>query len=280
MWRCVVFFVTAAAQNDNIYWGSYDLTIPGGSGAGNAVELLSLPGNAPTLPNFQPNPVAQRVAGVNTSPTQYQSGPEQDFPRPQSSQSFRPPPQPQQFAPQTTQQFRPAVQPAPQPRQFVAQQPIISQENGGRRQQQQQQFNTDQLQVSGQRDTFTIQTVYGSSDFRAAESPVFTQSEPVSEHQNREEVISIEKEHYSQSVPVRQQSRPTTLSQPERSGPIGGSRDYVHDSSGDNELSRYQLYLLRKKQKQGQVVATPSNQQIATNEVIIQVTKKDDNCTF
>ena len=249
------------------YWGSYDLTIPGGSGAGNAVELLNLPSNAPTLPNFQPNPVAQRVAGVNTSPTQYQSGPEQDFPPPPSSQSFRPPPQPQQFAPKTIQQFRPTVQPAPQHQQFVAQQPIVSQENEGRRQQ--QQFNTAQLQVSGQRDTFTIQTVYGSSDFGSAESPVFTQSAAISEHQNRGEVLPIETEHYSQRVPVRQQSRPSTPSQPERSGSIGGSRDYVHDSSGDNELSRYQLYLLRKKQKQGQVVAAPSNQQIVTNEVII-----------
>ena len=29
------------------YWGSYELTIPGGSGSGNAVQHLNLPENAP-----------------------------------------------------------------------------------------------------------------------------------------------------------------------------------------------------------------------------------------
>ena len=34
------------------YWGSYSLTIPGGSGAGNAVQLLTLPENAPEFFQF------------------------------------------------------------------------------------------------------------------------------------------------------------------------------------------------------------------------------------
>merc|ERR1719315_914613 len=34
-------------QEDNTYWGSYGLTIPGGSGAGDATQLLTQPDNAP-----------------------------------------------------------------------------------------------------------------------------------------------------------------------------------------------------------------------------------------
>ena len=34
------------------YWGSYELTIPGGSGSGNAVQHLNLPENAPEFFQF------------------------------------------------------------------------------------------------------------------------------------------------------------------------------------------------------------------------------------
>merc|ERR1719334_233552 len=46
------FVSVLSQQKGNIYWGSYDLTIPGGSGSGNAVDHLKLPDNAPQFFNF------------------------------------------------------------------------------------------------------------------------------------------------------------------------------------------------------------------------------------
>ena len=44
--------LAALATAQTPYWGSYELTIPGGSGAGNAVQLLNLPDNAPEFFQF------------------------------------------------------------------------------------------------------------------------------------------------------------------------------------------------------------------------------------
>merc|ERR1712215_9244 len=86
--------VLSYCQDANTYWGSYDLTIPGGSGAGNAVQNRALPNNAPEFFKFA------------------------NFDRQQPVQPARPVQQQQvkQFIPQHGQQFKPAQQfrPAPQ----------------------------------------------------------------------------------------------------------------------------------------------------------------------
>merc|ERR1711971_538871 len=46
------FLGPGLCQNSDIYWGSYELTIPGGSGSGNAVQHLNLPENAPEFFQF------------------------------------------------------------------------------------------------------------------------------------------------------------------------------------------------------------------------------------
>merc|ERR1719362_2493545 len=54
MKRAIAFGITlvfgtlmAASALKEQYWGSYSLSIPGGSGTGNAVKLLQLPATAP-----------------------------------------------------------------------------------------------------------------------------------------------------------------------------------------------------------------------------------------
>ena len=61
------------------YWGSYELTIPGGSGSGNAVQHLSLPDNAPEFFQFSalkngPLPAPTFQNGPPPAPT-FQNGP-------------------------------------------------------------------------------------------------------------------------------------------------------------------------------------------------------------
>lgn len=136
------------AQTDNVYWGSYDLTIPGGSGGGNAVELLTLPENAPSFfdfANFQgprkplPNPVLPQPAPVTTRqqvpvspPIQAQPAvPQQIRPQPAIQQQVRPQPAAQQqlrVQPNLPQQFRQQPRPQPAIRQQFRPQPAAQQQ--------------------------------------------------------------------------------------------------------------------------------------------------------
>merc|ERR1712106_182175 len=145
----IVLLVAGVYGQSDGYWGSYELNIPGGSGAGNAVRDLKLPENAPEFfqfaafesqpfaaPQFTPAiPSAPRPAPQTVLRTAQQPAPltvrQQVRPAPQLQQA-RPAPQPQQArpAPQpqqarlapTPQQARPAPQtqqarPAPQQQQ-------------------------------------------------------------------------------------------------------------------------------------------------------------------
>merc|ERR1712106_166982 len=140
----IVLLVAGVNGQSDVYWGSYELNIPGGSGAGNAVRDLKLPENAPEFfqfaafdsqpfaaPQFTPAiPSAPRPAPltvrqeVRTAPQPQQARPatqpQQFRPAPQLQQA-RPAPQPQQFRPAPQpQQFRPA----PQPQQALQQQQV------------------------------------------------------------------------------------------------------------------------------------------------------------
>merc|ERR1712106_687506 len=137
----IVLLVAGVNGQSDVYWGSYELNIPGGSGAGNAVLDLKLPENAPEFfqfaafdsqpfaaPQFTPAiPSAPRPAPltvrqeVRTAPQ-----PQQFRPAPQLQQA-RPAPQPQQLrvfqSPQTVRQLQrqrpaPSRQPASRPAQI------------------------------------------------------------------------------------------------------------------------------------------------------------------
>jgi len=112
----IVFFIASVYGQSDVYWGSYELNIPGGSGSGNAVQDLKLPENAPEFFKFaafnsQPfaapqfNPVAQPAP--------------QEAPRPAQPAVLRPAPRPaSQPAPLPTPQPAPQSRPAPQPQQL------------------------------------------------------------------------------------------------------------------------------------------------------------------
>jgi len=276
--------VVSNCQDTNTYWGSYDLTIPGGSGAGNAVQNLALPNNAPEFfkfANFDRQQPAQPVQPVQQQVKQFipqhgqQFKPAQQFrpapapqPAPQQIQQFRPAPQPaQQFrpAPQPAPQFRPAPQPAqqfrpaPQPTQQFRPAPQPA-----------QQTPTAQLQTH-----FTIQTVVGSSQqqgvipastqgLRVFSPEPSTQKEP--EPQPVQQFGSAPKSTQQFRPAPQPAPRPTQQFRPASVPAQPASRDYTHDSTGDNELSRYQLYLLRKKGQQPQAIQ-PKLQQPVSNEV-------------
>jgi len=136
----IVLLVAGVYGQSDVYWGSYELNIPGGSGAGNAVRDLKLPENAPEFfqfaafesqpfaaPQFTPAiPSAPRPAPQTVLRTAQQPAPltvrQQVRPAPQLQQT-RPASQPQQARPAPQpQQARPAPQPqrtrpAPQPQQ-------------------------------------------------------------------------------------------------------------------------------------------------------------------
>jgi len=109
----ILFFLlaTVVTGQGDIYWGSYELNIPGGSGSGNAVQDLKLPENAPEFFQFaafsnQPvaapqfNPIQQQTLGPASRPSTL------EVLRPASQPAARPAPQP----------IRQAVsRPAPQP---------------------------------------------------------------------------------------------------------------------------------------------------------------------
>ena len=244
------------------YWGSYDLTIPGGSGAGSAVKHLSLPDNAPDFFKF---------AAFNRQPLQAKqvkrpaSQPVQGFQQAsQQTQQFRQAPQTaQQFiqAPQPAQQFRQSSQPAQQ----ITQAPQPA-----------QQFRQAPQQFRAVQSGFSFQTVIGSSQQKGT-IPASTQNlrvfAPPAPTQ-RIQTAPTEPRTQSQRFQTRPQPRPqprpvkptqqsfrqtAPLSPAETSSPVS-ARNYVHDVSGDNQLSRFQLYQLRKKNVQ-------VGQDVVNNEV-------------
>jgi len=141
----IVLLVASVYGQSDVYWGSYELNIPGGSGAGNAVRDLKLPENAPEFfqfaafdsqpfaaPQFTPAiPSGPRPAPQTVLRTAQQPAPltvrQQVRPAPQQQQA-RPAPQPQQARPAPQpQQARPAPQPQqarPAPQQQQPQQQL------------------------------------------------------------------------------------------------------------------------------------------------------------
>merc|ERR1712106_986135 len=118
----IVLLVAGVYGQSDVYWGSYELNIPGGSGAGNAVRDLKLPENAPEFFQFaafdsQPFAAPQFTPSIPSAPRPAPLTVRQQFrPAPQLQQS-RPAPQPQQARPAPQQQ---QVRTAPKPQQLRA----------------------------------------------------------------------------------------------------------------------------------------------------------------
>jgi len=275
--------VVSYCQDANTYWGSYDLTIPGGSGAGNAVQNLALPNNAPDFFKFanfdrqQPVQPARPVQQVKQFIPQHgqQFKPAQQFrpapaPQPAPQQQFRPAPQStQQFrpAPQPTQQFRPAPQQTPTARlqsQFTIQTIV-----GSSQQQGTQGLRVFEPEPSTPREPEPQST----QQFRPAPQPT-QQFRPAPQPTQQFRTAPQPTQQFRPAPQPTQQFRPAPQPAPRptqqfrpASGPARpASRDYMHDSTGDNELSRYQQYILRKKGKLPQTIQ-PKLQQPVSNEV-------------
>ena len=269
------------------------MTIPGGSGAGNAVEHLSLPETYPEFFKFaafdrqplqaQPvnHPAPETIQQSRPAPRFKQSRlepqPTQQFrPVPQTSQQFKPTPQPAQQirpAPQPVQQFRPApkpaqqfrtapqpseqLMPAPQAAPFQVQSQFSQQTIVGSAHQGAIPASTHQLQVFDSEPAQRRPVQQPTQQFRPARQP--TQQFRSSPQPTRQFRPAPQPAQKSRPTP-RQQARPAQIAAPV------AARNYVHDTSGDNQLSRFQLFQLRKKkgQQQNQL---PAVQETVSNEV-------------
>merc|ERR1712106_143753 len=272
----IVLLVAGVYGQSDVYWGSYELNIPGGSGAGNAVRDLKLPENAPEFfqfaafesqpfaaPQFTPAiPSAPRPAPQTVLRTAKQPAPltvrQQVRPAPQLQQA-RPAAQPQQArpAPQLQQ-----ARPAPQPQQ-------------ARPAPQQQQVRTapkpQQLRVFQSQ-----QTVRKPQNLRPAQT---RQPAPRPAQTFEKTVQTSQPAQRFQNFAARTVERPAA--------PRVQPNTIVADNGVDNQvidveprveapvdisdLSRFELYHLRqklKKQKQSQVIGEKRPLEATTEKAV------------
>merc|ERR1712106_722449 len=239
MVQCLVFMlgvVGVLGQNSDIYWGSYDLTIPGGSGAGNAVQLLSLPENAPEsfkFAAFKNQPVAApqfnavavqapQVAAARQSPRPAPKPAPQSAPRPVSRPAPRlaPRPAPRPAPVQVPHQVRPA--PEPQQLRGFQRQPTARQPQRIRPVQQQ---------------------------FRQAPQPAQAAPQPTQ---------AVPQTQRFQNFAARTEQKPIKSAPQKKLQPVAAVSEVLTDDVNEvaaediSNLSRFQLYQLRKKQEQQQ----------------------------
>ena len=228
------------------YWGSYNLVIPGGSGAGNAVEHLSLPENAPEFFKFaafnnQPlaapvfNPVALPAPAARPAPTpkQVRPAPQQQQLRVFQPQSVaRPAQAPQQVrtAPQQVGTAPQQVRPAPQQQQLRVIQPRpVARQPQRIRPAPQQQFRQQPQPV---------QALPNQAQPAAQPKPADAQPQRFQNFATRTEE--------KQSAPQIQPQTITTVSE------VTTDETKVAPIDTSN-LSRFELYQLRQKKKQQQI---------------------------
>jgi len=289
----IVLLVAGVYGQSDVYWGSYELNIPGGSGAGNAVRDLKLPENAPEFFQFaafdsQPFAAPQFTPAIPSAPRpapltvrqEVRPAPQlqQARPAPQPQQ-FRPAPQPQQARPATQpQQFRPAPQPqqarpAPQPQQA---RPALQQQQvrTAPKPQQLRVFQSPQTvrQPQRQRPAQVRQPASRPAPIRQPaprpaqtfEKPVQT-SEPAQRFQNFA-ARTVER-------PAAPRVQPNIIV---ADNGVSGVEAKVEAPVDISDLSRFELYQLRqklKKQKESQVIGDKQPVEVTTeNAVDIQET--------
>jgi len=286
----IVLLVASVYGQSDVYWGSYELNIPGGSGAGNAVRDLKLPENAPEFfqfaafesqpfaaPQFTPSiPSAPRPAPQTVLRTAQQPAPltvrQQVRPAPQLQQS-RPAPQPQQA--------RPAPQPkqarlAPQPQQ-ARPAPQPQQARPAPQQQQPQQ----QLRVfQSQQTVRQPQSLRPAQTRQPAARPAQIRQPAPRPAQTFEKTVQT-----SQPAQRFQNFAARTVERP--AAPRVQPNTIVADNGVDNQvidveprveapvdisdLSRFELYHLRqklKKQKESQVIGEKRPLEATTEKAV------------
>merc|ERR1712212_1228527 len=248
------------------------------------------------IPGTQGQVVAQFIDETGQSiPIQQLGQPQQQQFQPQQ-QRFQPAPQQQQFRPAPQQQFRPApVQPQQQqfrPAPQQQQQPAAGSFRATANQQdahrghlqvhqqnlaiQQQQFSPEQRQALRE---FQANPPPPRAPQPAAPQPQRFQpapqpqrQRPAPQPQRFQPAPQQQQQQFSQfpaqGAPQRRPEAPRSQAQaPRRQEPgsvndalgqqIVAAEDYVHDTTGDATLSRFQLFQLRKKQEAQGGVAAP-----------------------
>jgi len=246
MVQCLVFMlgvVGVLGQNSDIYWGSYDLTIPGGSGAGNAVQLLSLPENAPEFFKFaafknQPVAAPQFNAVAVQAP---QAAPARQSPRP------APKPAPQS-APRPVSRPAPRLAPRPAPR--PAPVPVPQQVRPAPEPQQLRVFQRQPTARQPQRIR-PVQQQFRQAPQPAQAAPQPTQAAP----QPRQAVTQTQR---FQNFAARTEQKPIKSAPQKKLQHVAAVSEVITDDINEvaaediSNLSRFQLYQLRKKQEQQQ----------------------------
>jgi len=269
MVQCLVFMLVVVGvlgQNSDIYWGSYDLTIPGGSGAGNAVQLLSLPENAPEFfkfAAFKNQPIAApqfnavAVQAPQAAPARQSTRPDpkpapQAAPRPVSRPAPRLAPRP---AP------RPAPRLAPRPAPRPAPVPVPQQVRPAPEPQQLRVFQRQPAARQPQR----LRPV--QQQFRQAPQPTQaaaqpTQAAPQSAQAAPQPRPAVTQTQRFQNFAARTEQKPTKPAPQNNLQPVAAVSEVITDDLNEvaakdtSNLSRFELYQLRKKQEQQQKEST------------------------
>jgi len=280
----IVLLVASVYGQSDVYWGSYELNIPGGSGAGNAVRDLKLPENAPEFfqfaafesqpfaaPQFTPAiPSAPRPAPQTVLRTAQQPAPltvrQQVRPATQLQQA-RPAPQPQQARPAPQPQ---QARPAPQPQQ-------------ARPAPQQQQVRTapkpQQLRVFQSQQTVRQPQSLAQTRQPASRPAQIRQPDPRPAQTFEKTVQTSQPAQRFQNFAARTAERPAA--------PRVQPNTIVADNGVDNQvidveprveapvdisdLSRFELYHLRqklKKQKESQVTGEKQPLEAITEKAV------------
>merc|ERR1712106_436235 len=257
----IVLLVAGVNGQSDVYWGSYELNIPGGSGAGNAVLDLKLPENAPEFFQFaafdsQPFAAPQFTPAIPSAPRPAPLTVRQEVrPAPQLQQA-RPAPQPQHARPAPQPQ---QARPAPQPQQFrPAPQP-----------QQLRVFQSQQTVRQPQRQR-------PAQSRQPASRPAQIRQPAPRPAQNFEKPIqTLQPAQRFQNFAARTVDRPSAPRvQPNNivaDNGVGGVEARVEAPVDISDLSRFELYNLRqklKKQKESQVMGDKQPVEVTTERAV------------
>merc|ERR1712106_135057 len=281
----IVLLVASVYGQSDVYWGSYELNIPGGSGAGNAVRDLKLPENAPEFFQFaafdsQPFAAPQFTPAIPSAPRPAPLTVRQEVRTAPQPQQARPAPQPQQFrpAPQLQQarpapqpqQFRPAPQPqqfrpAPQPQQALQQQQVRT----APKPQQLRVFQSPQTvrQPQRQRPAQSRQPASRPAQIRQpAPRPAQTFQKTVQTSESAQRFQNFAARTVERPAAPRVQ--PNIIVADNGVSNVEAKVEALVDIS---DLSRFELYHLRqklKKQKESQVIGDKQPVEVTTEKAV------------
>merc|ERR1712106_905474 len=241
--------VGVLGQNSDIYWGSYDLTIPGGSGAGNAVQLLSLPENAPEFFKFaafknQPIAAPQFNAVAVQAP---QAAPARQSTRPAPEPAPQAAPRPvsrpaPRLAPRPASRPAPRLAPRPTPRQAPV--PVPQQVRPAPEPQQLRVFQRQPTARQPQR----LRPV--QQQFRQAPQPAPAAPQPI--QAAPQPTPAVTQTQRFQNFAARTEQKPIKSPPQNKLQPVAAVSEVITDDVNEvaaediSNLSRFQLYQLRK----------------------------------